>query len=220
MTPANNISVRANDTDVFILLLYHKMFIPSSSNTLNVWMDVGLGSSNTRRFININQLLTKLDPSVVKALPALHAFTGCDYTASFMNKGKVKPLDLMMKSQTHIDAFAQLGENETITHEVESKIESFVCAMYGQQRLPSVDSARLKIFQQNISPQRKTKNSTDLRELTLALCHHANCSSAEDLQNKLCFSYMETSYFAASIMFETRTKWMASCKQFSKHQVV
>jgi len=39
VTPAKNISVRANDTDVFILLLYNKMFICSSSNTLNVWMD-------------------------------------------------------------------------------------------------------------------------------------------------------------------------------------
>ena len=91
------VAVRSSDTDVFILLLYyvshHHDCIPQ------IWMDVGLSSNNTRRYINISQLAVHLDKSMVAALPALHAFTGSDYTASFMNKGKIRALDLMMKKK-------------------------------------------------------------------------------------------------------------------------
>ena len=35
---------------------------------------------------------TNLGSKVSKTLPALHAFTGCDYTSSFSRKGKIRPL--------------------------------------------------------------------------------------------------------------------------------
>ena len=54
--------------------------------TPKVWMDVGLSSNNTRRYIYISQLTHKLDSNVLKALPGINAFTGCDYTASFLQR--------------------------------------------------------------------------------------------------------------------------------------
>ena len=46
----------------------------------------------------MSQLVDHLPQDLIDALPALHAFTGSDYTASMMNKGKLKALELMMKS--------------------------------------------------------------------------------------------------------------------------
>ena len=70
-------------------------------------MDTGLSSNNTRRYFNISQLVGHLDRNTTNALPALHAFTGSDYTAAFMSKGKLKALQLIMKSDNNAfrDAF-------------------------------------------------------------------------------------------------------------------
>ena len=59
------------------------------------------------------QLVEHLDKSVLAALPAIHAFTGSDFTASFLNKGKVKALDHMMKKDEFVNAFQKLGDSAT-----------------------------------------------------------------------------------------------------------
>ena len=74
------------DTDVSILLLYH---VANHTSNSAVWMDTGLNSNNTRRSINISQLVGQLDRNTINSLPDLHAFTGPDYTAAFMGKGQV-----------------------------------------------------------------------------------------------------------------------------------
>lgn len=51
-------AVRSNDTDVLILLLYHMSQLDQS----NVWMDAGLSSRNTRRYINIETLNRLIGP--------------------------------------------------------------------------------------------------------------------------------------------------------------
>ena len=68
--------------------------------TSKVWMDVGVSSNNTRRYINISQITHNLDNNISKALPGIHAFTGYDHTASFLNKGEVKSLENMLKNKS------------------------------------------------------------------------------------------------------------------------
>jgi hypothetical protein len=46
---------------------------------------------------------------VSKALLGLHGFTGCDTISAFSGKGKVKPLQLMLKNDVYCDLFASLG---------------------------------------------------------------------------------------------------------------
>ena len=77
-------------------------------------MDVGLSSNNTRRYINISQLVGYLDVAVIDALPALHAFTGSDYSASFMHKEKLRPLDLVIKHSTFTAAFASFDRSDMV----------------------------------------------------------------------------------------------------------
>ena len=65
----------------------------------------------SRRYINISQRVRHFNRNAINALPALHAFTGCDYTGAFMGNGKLKALQLIIKSDTNAfqDAFSNLG---------------------------------------------------------------------------------------------------------------
>ena len=44
---------------------------------------------------SFSSLLWSLQAGLATALPGLHAFTGCDFIASFYRKGKVKPLEVL-----------------------------------------------------------------------------------------------------------------------------
>ena len=129
-------NIRSNDTDVMILLLYH---VANAQVLPNVWLDAGLCANNTRRHINITNLVDNMDIELLDALPGLHALTGCDYTASFMNKGKVKTLDLLKTNMRFSEAVAKLGEDDEVAEEVESSIEAFICALYGKPKMTRVD---------------------------------------------------------------------------------
>ena len=56
---------------------------------------VGVSSNNTRRYIDVAKLADELGPDLCNALAGYHAFTGCDYTARFLRKGKVRPLAII-----------------------------------------------------------------------------------------------------------------------------
>ena len=135
------IAVRSSDTDVFILLLHYATHLEAT-----LWMDTGVSSRNTRRVINISDLAHKLTPTICSALPGIHAFTGCDYTASFLRKGKVRPYELMAKDQKFTSAFSKLGVSDAIDDDVVSTIEVYVCAMYGVRNVEEVNEARLHVF--------------------------------------------------------------------------
>ena len=160
--PQHSVSVRSNDTDVLVLLLYHVACDSRAENKPRVWMDVGLSSTNTRRYINISNMVQHMSPASLDALPGLHAFTGTDFTSSFMNKGKVKALELMLKNKSHMDVLAKLGESTEVSPDVLCGLETFVCALYGMHKLHKVDDARYAAFQQKYSP---TKHSDPLDKI-------------------------------------------------------
>ena len=89
----------------------------------------------------------------MNALPGFHAFSGSDYTASFMNKGKVTPLDLFQKQEAFCEAFAQLGEKDSVNEDVVLSVEAFVCTMYGKTKMKNVDEVRHAMFQQHYAPK-------------------------------------------------------------------
>ena len=75
---ATIITIRSNVTDVLIILLYYMSQVDTQ---IRVWLDAGLASNNTRRFISINDLVDNIENDLLD-IPGLHAFTGCDYTSS------------------------------------------------------------------------------------------------------------------------------------------
>ena len=141
------IVIRSCDTDVFILLLYHSVHLKAK-----LWMDTGICSKNTRRNINITELAEILTLELCLALPAFHAFTGSDYTAAFLRKGKSKPLKLMECNKKHKEAFTQLGSSEVIDREVATILEEYVCSMYGIKNERDVNEVRTRLFKKVYGP--------------------------------------------------------------------
>ena len=143
-----NIVVRCIDTDVLIILLYHTENIEGF-----VWMDVGLDRNNTRRFVDVTKLSGELGRAMCSALPALHAFTGCDYTSAFLRKGKSRPVYVAEKSARFMNALKELGTSADIPNSVEDDMEAFVCSMYGKSQLCKVDDARYAFFRDRYAPK-------------------------------------------------------------------
>ncbi|KAK4882604.1 hypothetical protein RN001_005923 [Aquatica leii] len=71
--------VDCNDTDVLVLLLHFRKHL-----TQEVWMKTG--KSDSLRYIPVHKI--NLADSLIKNLPAFHAFTGCDTTSQFTGFGK------------------------------------------------------------------------------------------------------------------------------------
>jgi len=85
-----------------------------------------------RRVLDIHLCANKLGRDVCRALPALHAFTECDSTSSFVS---------------HWDAFRRLGlVGNHITDDTVSALQQFVCAMYGKPSSSNVNHVRYKLF--------------------------------------------------------------------------
>ena len=80
-----DIVVRASDTDVLIILIgFLGEQCPEERSSRKIFMDCGVG--NHRRLIDICKIVSSLEglkPGLSKAMPAYHAFTGCDYTSAF-----------------------------------------------------------------------------------------------------------------------------------------
>ena len=145
------VAVRCSDTDIFVLLLFH---ISQLSHKPLVWMDVRLSSNNTRRFINISQLANHMDKKVVAALPGFHAYTGSDFTASFMGKGKMRPYDIMIQNEKFTNAFACLGRSDKVDDSIISDIEKFTCCIYSMPKLSSVNDVRMAVFERKYAPSK------------------------------------------------------------------
>ena len=146
-----SVVVRSSDTDVLVVLLFHSL-----AYDVSLWMDVGNSGTNSRRFINIKDLRIYLGAEVCRALPGLHAFTGCDYTAAFSRKGKIRPFEIALKSNRYLDAFGNLGESHEISDKTSADMESFVCSLYGKPSLASVNDTRYSIFRTKYAPSTAT----------------------------------------------------------------
>ena len=72
----SEVVIRTNDTDVAVILLgcYEDV-----SPELVVWLEMGVYSNNTQRYINVTKLYQKLGKTLSKALLGFHALTGSDY---------------------------------------------------------------------------------------------------------------------------------------------
>ncbi|CAB3999455.1 Hypothetical predicted protein [Paramuricea clavata] len=97
--PIANVVIRTIDTNVLVIALGCFSSLPQE---LDIWIETGVYTKNTLRYINVNQIFQELGQTLCLALPTYHAFTGCDYTASFRRKGKVRPLKLLEGSESAI----------------------------------------------------------------------------------------------------------------------
>jgi hypothetical protein len=76
-----NLFVESTDTDVALLLMFHKTLIPNNRHFIT-------GTKNLRRPISISKMCSKLQTQQLSALLGMHAFTGSDTTGKFAGRTK------------------------------------------------------------------------------------------------------------------------------------
>ena len=141
------ILVSSPDTDVFILLIHFFEDIGSS-----VYFETGTGDK--KRIIDVGKVYTKIGRETAKALPGIHATTGSDTTSAFVRKGKIKPMQLMMKDAEVMAAYAEMGEWDDLPPNIASIIEGHICKLYGaKDDTTDINGVRYKKFIESYSPK-------------------------------------------------------------------
>jgi hypothetical protein len=149
LSSTKNIVVKANDTDVLIILLANVWKL--NINHL-IWMNI-----KSNNYVDVSSLAAKLGQSLCLALPALHALTGCDYTAAFNRKGKIKPLKLLEQHDHLQKSLGMLGSSSSVPNSIVNDVEEFICLLYGVHVCSSVNEARLRIFDKICKPKSQNK---------------------------------------------------------------
>ena len=109
-------------------------------------MEVGHYTDNTLRYIDVDKIHDTLGESVCNALPALHVFSGSDYTAAFNKKGKTRPLKLLKDNIDMQNVFSARGSEENVDTTIQDAI-LFVCLWYSQpKKVNKLADARLNCF--------------------------------------------------------------------------
>jgi len=129
----------SEDTDVFVLYVSFSSQVPCP-------LYVKCGSKTRTRYFNVKKMAQMLGADKCKALPGLHAFTGCDTVSAFACKGKLKGLGLISKSAQHREALTLLGSHWDITDDLHKKLESFTCQLYCSTLVESVNDLRYDLF--------------------------------------------------------------------------
>ena len=157
-----------HDSDTYLLVL----LVSYASTSLNLFTWTR-GSGNKRRMVDIKAIADDVGLDICAALPANHAFTGCDYICAFVRKGKVKPLELLRKQSDILTLFKEQGSTQSAQKIHLPALERFVCALYGQPQCNSTNMVRYKRFRHVTSYKAATNVSPFLTVLISACSHHA-----------------------------------------------
>ena len=107
LSPDSTIVVRSPDTDVFILLLKFGQDILNS-----LLFDTGVG--NKQCFLDVHKIISGVGEDICRVLPALHAYSKCDTASAFVHKGKLVPLETLLKHRDFIDVFLELESSDDL----------------------------------------------------------------------------------------------------------
>ena len=84
----SNIVIKSPDTTVAVLVCHFSFEIPAR-------IFFRTGTKKRSRYIDISALARKHGRAICRALPGLHAFTGCDSTSAFVGRGKKAGLTII-----------------------------------------------------------------------------------------------------------------------------
>ena len=122
---SNTVCIETVDSDIPLYALYFQEKLGGISLLVNYIVN------KRRRIININNIVSELGIDYCRAIPALHAFTGNDYTSAFYGIGKAKAFKILRDSEDFQTTFASFGNSYGFDANLFESIELFVCAMYG-----------------------------------------------------------------------------------------
>ena len=130
-----SVIIRSPDTDVFVIAVGLSQEIASP-------LYFHTGKDDKERTIDVGAVQQELGDELTNAIIGFHCFTGCDSVSSFYGKGKQKTFKLLKKNLPHADSFKELGTTDTVSQQMASGLESFVCLLYGQKEVGSVNEVR------------------------------------------------------------------------------
>ena len=136
------VMIRTIDTDV-VTLAVSKM---QDIDVDEVWIAFGTGKHF--RYLPIHDIASHLRPQRAKALPMLHAITGCDTVSFFSGKGKRSAWDTWSVFPQITDVLAELSSiPESISEGNMLLIERFVVLLYCRTSTAmTVNEARQELF--------------------------------------------------------------------------
>ena len=149
-----NIIIKSPDTDVFVI------GIAVSTQLEGAKLYFHTGKQDKERTLDMNAIQCHLGDDISDATVGLHTFTGCDAVSALYGRGKTKPFSLMSKTPKFTKAFQELGKSFTLTDDLISTLEDFVCKLYGMNKISTVNEARYALFsmatrQEDIMPPNK-----------------------------------------------------------------
>lgn len=148
--PECRIVLQSPDTDVLALSVSHF----SDINCTEFWFKTGV--KDRLRYVPVHEVMQELGGKMCRALPALHAITGCDSTSALAGIGKKKGWQVLLRNEQHQDSLGLLGSQRNLSDDIATQCEAFICDLYPRSRmnLRTVDELRYFLFCQN----RKQKN--------------------------------------------------------------
>ena len=101
--------------------------------------------------------LGDLDLSVLEksALIGFHCFTGNDYVSSFFRKSKKTCWKVLRENPRLLQAFSELGTSWTPSNELQSKLEEFVCVLFGNRRIKKINEVRYLLYKAKFEKKEK-----------------------------------------------------------------
>lgn len=126
----------ADDTNVYILLLYHYQ-----AESLNIPMKLQPTQAG-RAFIDIAATVGKLKDITAKLLPA-HALSGCDTVPMCHGIGKNKMLKAVKAEQCSLNL---LGDVNASMEDIIKQATAFMCQCYNVPNVSTMTKARIKIW--------------------------------------------------------------------------
>ena len=135
-----SVVISSEDTDVFILCLAFKSFIPAT-------IYVKCGTQARTRYISITQVVERHGSRLCRCLPGLHAFTGCDSASAFSGKGKLTALKLARQNPSIQELFQRVGMAWEVSEELFMELQQFTCTMYAPNSgTDDVNLLRYRLF--------------------------------------------------------------------------
>ena len=105
------------------------------------------------RVLIVSNIASELGEETCLALPALHGFSGNDYTSSFHGIGKAKASSVLLNSPEFIDTFAKIGDRPVFESTLFESVEQFVLKLYGLKGCADVNEGRyVKFTSAKITP--------------------------------------------------------------------
>ena len=133
--------INSQDTDVLII---------ATASTKNIMSHLYFytGKAANKRTIDIQAVQRGLGDDVTEAPIGLHCFTACDSVSAFFLKGKMKTLKQMKEDTDSVNELTKLGDNYEVGKDLLKALEIFVCKLYGNKDVTSVNEIRYSMFKQ------------------------------------------------------------------------